>query len=275
MVNGRTERRDLADQVRLSGRCFDGDRRGRGLACSDGGRGYGAAMAATAPPLRKALRGKSPGLRLERQLWEAGHDVVVGVDEVGRGSWAGPLTVAAVVPPVDTRLYKIRDSKMLTPAEREVMGARITKWARAWGVGHASVQECDQLGMSLAQKLAARRAIDALDLQPDHVLVDGRWDFVGGPTTMIVKGDAVSVSIAAASIVAKVTRDRIMTAASPNHPGYHFASNKGYPCPRHMAALAAWGPSAIHRLRWAFMDDLRWTGVPRLAADDGAQESLF
>jgi ribonuclease HII len=92
---------------------------------------------------------------------------------------------------------------------------------------------------------------------------------------MIVKGDAVSVSIAAASIVAKVTRDRIMTAVSPYHPSYHFESNKGYPCPRHMAALAAWGPSSIHRLRWAFMDDLRWTGVPRRQIDDGAQESLF
>jgi hypothetical protein len=104
----------------------------QGVACADHRRGYGAAMAATAPPLRRALRGRSPGLRLERDLWEAGHDVVVGVDEVGRGSWAGPLTVAAVVPPVASRLYKIRDSKMLTPAEREVMCERITGWARAW-----------------------------------------------------------------------------------------------------------------------------------------------
>ena len=232
-------------------------------------------MAATAPQLRRALKGKAPGLRLERELWDAGHDVVVGVDEVGRGSWAGPLTVGAVVAPADRRLYKIRDSKMLTPAERELMCERVTEWARAWGVGHASVEECDELGMSAAQRLAAQRAIDALGSEVDHVLIDGKWDFVGGATTTIVKGDAVSLSIAAASIVAKVTRDRLMVAAAPHYPAYHFASNKGYPCPRHLAGLAAWGPSAIHRRRWAFMDDLRWSGVPRTVVADDGQESLF
>jgi ribonuclease HII len=232
-------------------------------------------MSVSAPPLRKALKGKAPGLRLERGLWDAGADVVVGVDEVGRGSWAGPLTVAAVVSPMDTRLYKVRDSKMLTPSERELLSDRVTGWARAWGVGHASVEECGELGMSMAQRVAARRAIDALGLDVDHVLIDGKWDFVGGATTTIVRGDAVSLSIAAASIVAKVTRDRLMIAAAPHYPVYHFASNKGYPCPRHVAALAAWGPSAIHRRRWAFMDDLRWTGVPRLVVEDDGQESLF
>jgi ribonuclease HII len=232
-------------------------------------------MAATAPQLRKALKGKSPGLRLERELWDSGHDMVVGVDEVGRGSWAGPLTVGAVAAPADRRIYKIRDSKMLTPTERELMCERVTDWARAWGVGHATVEECDGLGMSAAQRLAARRAIDALGVDVDHVLIDGKWDFVGGSTTTIVKGDSVSLTIAAASIVAKVTRDRLMIAASPNHPAYHFASNKGYPCPRHVAALAAWGPSAIHRRRWAFMDDLRWNGIPRVVGADDGQESLF
>lgn len=232
-------------------------------------------MGATAAPLRQALRGKAPGLRLERELWDQGCDVVVGVDEVGRGSWAGPLTVGAVVAPCDVRLYKVRDSKMLTPAERELMYERVTVWARAWGVGHASVDECDELGMSEAQRLAARRAIEGLGVGPDHVLIDGNWDFVGGSTTRIVKGDAVSLSIAAASIVAKVTRDRLMIGAASRHPGYNFASNKGYPCPRHVAALSAWGPSAIHRRRWAFMDDLRWTGVPRIVATDDDQARLF
>lgn len=233
------------------------------------------AMSVSAPQLRKALMGKAPGLRLERDLWNEGHDVVVGVDEVGRGSWAGPLTVAAVVSPMDSRLYKVRDSKLLTPVERELLGDRVIGWARAWGVGHASVQECGELGMSMAQRVAAGRAIDALGMDVDHVLIDGKWDFVGGSTTTIVKGDTVSLSIAAASIVAKVTRDRLMIADAPHYPMYHFASNKGYPCPRHVAALAAWGPSAIHRRRWAFMDDLRWTGVPRLVVDDDDQESLF
>ena len=232
---------------------------------------------ATAPQLRGALKGKAPGLRLERELWESGADVVVGIDEVGRGSWAGPLTVAAVVADADTRLYKVRDSKMLTEGEREVMHDRVISWARAWAVGHASVAECDELGMSAAQRLAARRALDGLAVPIDHVLVDGSWNFVGGEnTTMIVRGDSKSLSIAAASIVAKVTRDRIMRAAADHFAPYAFRSNKGYPCPRHIAALAAWGPSAIHRRRWAFMDDTRWTGVPRIEPEvDDGQEQLF
>jgi ribonuclease HII len=110
------------------------------------------------------------------------------------------------------------------------------------------------------------------------VLVDGNWDFVDGhDATTIVKGDAVSLSIAAASIVAKVTRDRIMADWHDHYPAYSFVTNKGYPCPRHKAALAAVGPSSVHRRRWAFMDDLRWTGVPRLEGDDpdAAQLGLF
>ena len=228
------------------------------------------------PGLRRALKGKAPGLRAERELWEAGADVVVGVDEVGRGSWAGPLTVGAVAADPVARIYKVRDSKMLTPAEREAMHDRICRWARAVSVGHAEVAECNELGMAAAQRLAARRAIDGLGLAVDHVLVDGPWDFVGGDsTTTMVRGDAASLSIAAASIVAKVVRDRIMQAAARCYPGYWFESNKGYPCPRHRAALAAWGPSAIHRRRWVFMDGLRWTGVPRLTDPiDAAQQSL-
>ena len=233
-------------------------------------------MTGGAPGLRRALKGKAPGLRAERELWEAGADVVVGVDEVGRGSWAGPLTVGAVAADPVARIYKVRDSKMLTPAEREAMHDRIRRWARAVSVGHAEVAECNELGMAAAQRLAARRAIDGLGLAVDHVLVDGPWDFVGGDsTTTMVRGDAASLSIAAASIVAKVVRDRIMRAAARCYPGYWFESNKGYPCPRHRAALAAWGPSAIHRRRWVFMDGLRWTGVPRLTDPiDAAQQSL-
>ena len=201
---------------------------------------------------------------------------MAGVDEVGRGSWAGPLTVGAVVADPVARIYKVRDSKMLTPDEREAMHDRIRRWARAVSVGHAEVAECNELGMAAAQRLAARRAIDGLGLTVDHVLVDGSWDFVGGGnTTTMVRGDSISLSIAAASIVAKVTRDRIMRAAAHCYPGYWFESNKGYPCPRHRAALAAWGPSAIHRRRWVFMDGLRWTGVPRLTDPiDAAQQSL-
>ena len=254
-----------------------------------------AATASTAAPLRRALRGRAPGLRAERSLWSGGADAVAGVDEVGRGSWAGPLTVAAVVADPDTRIYKVRDSKMLTASEREALHDRILAWARSVSVGHATVAECTELGMADAQRLAARRAVDGLGLRVDHVLVDGSWDFLterresggdggcdddgGGDdapaVTTIVRGDASSLSIAAASVVAKVTRDRLMVAAAERYPAYWFASNKGYPCPRHVAALAAWGPCAIHRRRWVFMDGLRWSGVPRLEAErPGANHQL-
>ena len=218
----------------------------------------------TAPRLRKAIKAKSPGLIVERELWAGGASVVVGVDEVGRGSWAGPLSVGAAVVPQDRRVYKIRDSKMLTEREREAMFDRVAEWCVAWSVGHASHLECDTLGMSAAQKLAARRAVDGLGLEVDHVLIDGSWDFVGGGnTTRIVKGDATCLSIAAASILAKVTRDRIMRAESEHFPGYDFDSNKGYPCPRHQIALRGMGPTTIHRRTWVFMEHLPWTGIPR------------
>ena len=217
-------------------------------------------------PLREALRAKSPGLRVERQLWARGSSIVVGIDEVGRGSWAGPLTIGAAVVPQDRRVYKIRDSKMLSEAERESLFDRIADWCVGWAVGHATEFECDSLGMSAAQRLAATRALAALGRPVDHVLLDGNWDFVGGGNvSLIVKGDATSLSIAAASILAKVTRDRIMREKATHYPGYDFDRNKGYPCPRHMAALQAWGPTAIHRRSWAFMDELSWTGLPRQA----------
>ncbi|MDQ1444235.1 MAG: ribonuclease, partial [Acidimicrobiaceae bacterium] len=168
-------------------------------------------MAPPRHPLRPSLVAKAPSLTLERALWHDGADVVVGVDEVGRGAWAGPISVGAAVLPVDKRVYRIRDSKMLTEPERERIFDRIAGWCRAWAVGHASQEECDGLGMSAAQKLAARRAIDGLGLTPDHVLIDGNWDFVGlGNSQRLIKGDAKCLSIAAASILAKVTRDRMM-----------------------------------------------------------------
>lgn len=214
------------------------------------------------PRLRGAIRHNAPGLTIERRHWQLGNSVVVGVDEVGRGAWAGPLTVGAVVVPPERRVYKVRDSKMLTEDEREAIYERVAGWARAWGVGHATPAECDELGMSDAQRLAARRALDDLGLQPDAVLVDGNWDFVGG-AERVVGGDRVSLSVAAASILAKVTRDRMMRAVAHEFPAYNFEANKGYPCPVHKAALQAWGPSSIHRRSWVFMDHLPWTGIER------------
>ncbi len=238
-----------------------------------------------ATTLRPSLKRKAPGTRNERELWDAGHAVVVGIDEVGRGAWAGPLTLGAVVIPKDRRLTKVRDSKLLTPAEREVMFGRIVEWCDAWAVGHATHDECDEFGMSAAQKLAAGRAIEALGVVPDRVLLDGNWDFVGGglvprsAVRKIVKGDATCLSIAAASIVAKVTRDRMMRAAAEDHPWWSFETNKGYPCPRHKVALAGMGPSAIHRRSWVFMEHLPWPGAvratPRHLRPDDSQGTLF
>ncbi len=219
----------------------------------------------TVPTLRKALRTSPPSLEVERRLWAAGHQVVVGIDEVGRGAWAGPLTLGAAVVPKDRRVNKVRDSKMLTEPEREAMFDRIAGWCDAWSVGHASEEECDELGMSEAQRLAARRALEGLGVAADRVLLDGNWDFVGaGTSELLVKGDARCLSIAAASILAKVTRDRIMRAEAEHHPYWSFELNKGYPCPKHKVALRGVGPSAIHRRSWVFMDHLSWRGLPRL-----------
>ena len=223
------------------------------------------------------MSGRPPTLSLERSLWEQGHDVVVGVDEVGRGAWAGPITVGAAVLPQTRRVYRVRDSKMLTEKEREKLFGRIADWCAAWAVGSASQEECDAIGMADAQRLAARRAIEGLGVQPDHVLVDGNWDFVGlSSTQRIVRGDASCLSIAAASILAKVTRDRLMRKESPNYPVYEFDSNKGYPCPRHKMALHAYGPSAIHRRTWIFMENLVWgvegsRATPRVWLEGGLE----
>jgi len=214
--------------------------------------------------MRAALRGKAPGMAAEREFWDAGHEWVAGLDEVGRGAWAGPLTVAAVVPDRHRRITGVRDSKMLNEDEREHLYERITNWASSWAVGHASNEECDELGMSAAQRLAARRALDGLGRPVDRVLLDGTWDFVGGGRARtIVKGDASSLSIAAASVVAKVTRDRILRAADIDFPGYGFADSKGYPSPVHRAALANRGATTYHRRSWSFMEGLPPVGEPR------------
>lgn len=227
------------------------------------------------PKLRRAVKRKPPNLSNERGLWATGKDVVVGIDEVGKGAWAGPLTVGAAVVPKDRRVYKVRDSKLLNESEREAMFGRIANWCETWAVGHATEIECDRLGMSAAQRLATQRALAGLGVEADHVLLDGKWDFVGGGnTTRIVKGDATCLSIAAASILAKVTRDRLMRDQAASFPAYVFDQNKGYPCPRHKSALAAHGPTELHRHSWAFMQGLPTVDIP-LRLRSGGQEQLF
>ena len=130
-------------------------------------------MAGSVRQLRAGLRNSSPTLVNEKQLWAEGHAIVVGLDEVGRGAWAGPLVIGAAVVPKDRRVYKLRDSKMLTETERESMFDRVAEWCDAWSLGIVTHQECDDLGMSAALRLAASRAIESLDIRPDRVLLDG------------------------------------------------------------------------------------------------------
>lgn len=197
---------------------------------------------------RKITRSTVPNRKVEQSLWDAGRSIVVGLDEVGRGAWAGPLAIGAAVIPKEKRITGVRDSKLLSEAEREKLFDKVAAWCEHWSVGVVTHEECDTIGMSAAQKLAARRALDALGVQPDAVLLDGNWDFVGtGYVQRLIKGDAACLTIAAASVLAKVTRDRMMRAEDEHYPAYCFADNKGYPCHRHKAALAAHGPSMIHR----------------------------
>lgn len=197
-------------------------------------------------------RSTVPGVRHEREHWQAGR-VVAGVDEVGRGAWAGPVTVGAVVLPVESRILGLRDSKVLSPATREDLTRRIRRRAAA-ATGEASHDEIDSLGLSAALRLAATRAVESLPVAPEVLLIDGKWDFLADAGTqnhLLISGDSRSASIAAASIVAKTHRDAWMRTVEPEHPVYDFASNKGYPSPRHIAALDAHGPGVLHRRSWS------------------------
>jgi ribonuclease HII len=136
------------------------------------------------------------------------------------------------------------------------LAERIRHFALAWGIGSATNEEIDRLGMSAAMRRAARRAVDALPLRPDVCLLDGNWDFLRGTGTineLLIRGDGRSASIAAASILAKATRDAQMVDACPGYPAYRFSSNKGYPSPDHVASLRRWGPCELHRRTWAPM----------------------
>jgi ribonuclease HII len=223
------------------------------------------------------MAGRAPTRTIEKELWADGHDVIVGIDEVGRGAWAGPLMVGAAILPKDRRVNGVRDSKMLTENNRERLFDRVAGWCDTWAIGAASQEECDELGMADAQRLAARRAVAGLSVRPDAAVVDGKWNFLAGQVPhveMRVKADMHCLSVAAASILAKVTRDRIMRELSVSYPHWSFDTNKGYPCPLHKTALQGYGPSAIHRRTWVFMDHfVPWSGVPRVVRPE--QPTLF
>lgn len=222
--------------------------------------------------------GKAPTRRIEQELWEQGHEYVVGIDEVGRGAWAGPLMVGAAILPRDKRVLGVRDSKLLTEPDRERLFTRIADWCLSWSVGAASQTECDEMGMAAAQKLACRRAVEALTVPPDVAVSDGKWNFVSPcvpRVEMRVKADRDCLSVAAASILAKVVRDRHMRTLAEHYPHWSFDTNKGYPCPVHKIALTGYGPSAIHRRTWVFMDNfVPWSGTPRVHRPDPDGEQL-
>lgn len=193
-----------------------------------------------------------PTLALEFRLIESSGGPVCGVDEAGRGPWAGPVSAGAVILNPDDLPAGIDDSKALTHARREALEIEIKARALAWGVGFASVEEIDQLNILHATGLAMRRAVEALAIPPAAALVDGNYRFnLPCPIQTVVKGDSLSLSIAAASILAKTARDRLMVELDETYPGYGFAGHKGYNAPVHAAALQALGPCPAHRRSWA------------------------
>jgi ribonuclease HII len=195
----------------------------------------------------------APTLTLEKLLLRSMPDAVVcGVDEAGRGPWAGPVSAAAVVLHPRRIPKGIDDSKRLTAAQRERLELEIMDKAAAYAVAFASVEEIGELNILHATGLAMHRAVSALDPAPHHALVDGNYAFKLPCTVKtVIGGDALSLSIAAASILAKVARDRLMAQMDELHPGYGFASHKGYGAPKHIEALRTLGPCPIHRLTWA------------------------
>ena len=218
------------------------------------------------------------GYELERDLAAAGARRVAGVDEVGRGAWAGPVTVCAVVvragfpdPPAG-----LTDSKRLSPQRRAAIAGELLSWAEAFAIGEADPSEIDAAGMTAALRRAAVRALGKLPRRPDAVLLDGAHDYIGRPWPVrcAVRADLRSVSVAAASVLAKVHRDRFMAGLGPGE--FAFAENAGYPSPAHQRALAALGPTPHHRLSWSYLDDLpQWRHLRKRRPDIEGQLSLL
>jgi len=198
------------------------------------------------------------GLQFEEGCWIAGYQHVVGVDEVGRGTWAGPVVAGAVCLPSDrtdlqTVLKGVRDSKQMTPRQRESLVERIKETAVAWGMGSATSAEIDAFGIVPATRLAMERAIADTEIHPDYLLLDSiKWlDPEHIPYKSIVRGDTFSLSIASASVLAKVWRDDYMRQLDKNYPKYFFGQHKGYGTAKHAAALHEFGACDEHRRSFA------------------------
>ncbi|MEQ9502246.1 MAG: ribonuclease HII [Deltaproteobacteria bacterium] len=191
-------------------------------------------------------------LRYERTLWDDGCTYVAGVDEAGMSPLAGPVVAAAVILAPGTRIAQVDDSKKLDAATRDRLAEEIKQVAVAWGTGRADPREIDTINIYHAGLLAMRRAVEALGVAPGHLLVDARKvPEVTAPQTAIIGGDGKSLSIAAASILAKTTRDAIMDALDAAHPEYGFCRHKGYGVPEHQRALVRYGALPEHRRSFA------------------------
>lgn len=211
-----------------------------------------------------------PSCEEEQALIRSGYRLVAGIDEVGRGAWAGPVTAAAVILPPELALSGrdgapvldgVRDSKQLTPQRREELWPVIHREAVAIGIGFAPVSIVDCLGVAAAGRLAMRRAISGLQLRPEFLLIDAfQLPTVEIPQKGIVDGDCLCVSIAAASVVAKVARDRLMAALHGEYPDYGFHHNKGYGTPEHYQSLLQNGPCRLHRRTFSPLRDLLLDG---------------
>jgi ribonuclease HII len=190
-------------------------------------------------------------LKYEKLAWASGAKLVAGVDEVGRGSLFGPVVAAAVVLDSSYRIRGLRDSKLLPAERREVLAERIREHAVVWAVAAVDAARIDQINIYQASRMAMQDAVALLNPQPDHLLVDAMRLNYDLPQHGIIHGDALSASIAAASILAKVERDRMISEWDPVFPVYGLRSHKGYSTPQHLAALREHGPSPLHRQSFA------------------------
>jgi ribonuclease HII len=204
------------------------------------------------------IKNDPPNLNFEKSLWQSGLMYVAGFDEAGRGAMAGPVAVGAVILPPGADLTRtlagVRDSKQMTRQQREFWAACIQSVALAWRVSFSTAGEIDQLGIACATRLAAMRALENLFLQPDYLLLDFRLELPESPLpqTAIVKGDQISLSIAAASVLAKTARDALMRGMDAQYPGYELEQNKGYGTRSHRSAMVRLGYSPVHRKSFTF-----------------------
>ncbi|QGV78108.1 ribonuclease HII [Streptomyces ficellus] len=207
-----------------------------------------------------------------------GAKIIAGVDEVGRGAWAGPVTVCAAVTGLRRPPAGLTDSKLISPKRRAELAVELEKWVASHALGHASPEEIDELGMTAALRLAAIRALDALPVRPDAVILDGKHDYLGRPWQVrtVIKGDQSCVAVAAASVLAKVRRDAMMAeleGESAECAVFGFGDNAGYPSPVHKAALREWGPTPYHRLSWSYLDALpQWRHLKKVRISPEAAE---